>query len=132
MKESVNEMVEESNLNQTEMTQIKVEVDELKEMWKKEIEHHTRIPEEFNIKDFKKEEVQDEELEEDNYETENELQTNEKPEVETQEEDLIEDDYDSNNDSQPEIPMDAMQDNFTAHKCTTIYFHHTNMQYELL
>merc|ERR1712105_25625 len=88
MKESVNEMVDERNINQTEMTQIKFEVDELKEMWKQEIAHHTRNPEEFNINEFKKEEIQDEELDEDNYETESELQTEEKPEVETQDENL--------------------------------------------
>merc|ERR1712105_179456 len=89
MKESVNEMVDERNINQTEMTQIKFEVDELKEMWKQEIAHRTGNPEEFNIKEFKKEEIQDEELDEDNYETESELQTEEKPEVETQDENLM-------------------------------------------
>merc|ERR1712105_426412 len=92
MKELVNEMVDERNINQTEMTQIKFEVDELKEMWKQEIAHRTVNPEEFNIK----------KLNEDNYESESELQTEKRPEDETQEEELIEDNYESDNELQPE------------------------------
>ena len=51
LRDSVNEMVEERNLNKSELNQIKIEMEEFKEMWKQEIAHHT---------EFKNEEIQDE------------------------------------------------------------------------
>ena len=128
-------MVDERDQNKTEVIQIKLEVEDFKEMWKREITHHTENPEEFNKKEFKDEEIQDEELEEDNsetedetqdeelnednYESESELQTEEKPEDETQDEELNEDNYESDSELQlekkpkgePEDHVDAKQHN---------------------
>ena len=74
LRDSVNEMVEERNLNKSELNQIKIEMEEFKEMWKQENAHPIENPEEFNERDFKtestveQEEIQDEELDENNFE----------------------------------------------------------------